>query len=212
MENSYSAPKENTKTLQGNDMKTRKIVLLLSIALLFIVLIIQQIVFGGSKIRFINLKEEPSVIIINKNTEEQIRISKKDDNTFLLNDKLPANSEFAKTMFSQIQSLKILGTVASVSNEAELESFGLHPLSAIVVSALRDEKTVRTLKIGKVASSGAQTYVQIDDSNTVVLVSGALRSYFEKSLDDLLQKEEQADATDDVPDKEGSVMLNNIQD
>lgn len=194
-------------------MKTRKLILLSSIAILLVVFVLQQIFIGGSKITYLNLKEEPSVVLIDKNGEEQIKLSKTGEDTFMLNDTIPADTQAALSIFSQIQSLKIIGTVANgVSNEAELERYGLQPLSAVAAAAQTDGKTVRTIKIGKAASSGSQTYAQIDGSNDVVLVSGSLRSYFDKSIDELTQKEEPDDEIDDSSGEGGDLLLNSTQE
>lgn len=194
-------------------MKTRKIILLSSITVLLIVIILQQIFLSGSKIQYLNLKEEPDVVSIDKNGAEQIRVSKKGEDVFMLNDTLPADTQAALSIFSQIQAIKIIGVVAdAVTDEAELERYGLDPLSAITVAAQTSGKTVRTITIGKSASSGSQTYARIDNAKNVVLVSGYLRSYYEKSLDDLVQKEETEEESADQPGEGGDLNINKVEE
>lgn len=190
-------------------MKTRKIVLLVSILLLSIVLVLQLIFSGGSKIRYINLKEAPSEVTIEKNGSETIKVTKKDD-LYILQDVLNADTAYASSIFSEIQYLKIIDTVAnSVTEEGELERYGLNPQSLITVSAKKDGKVLRTIRIGKEAASGSQTYAQLDNSKDVVLVSGSLRSYYDKTLEDLIKAEEEVSDETLVPDK-GILDVNTV--
>lgn len=191
-------------------MKTRKIVLLVSILLLSIVLVLQLIFSGGSKIRYINLKEAPSEVTIEKNGSETIKVTKKSDDLYILQDVLNADTAYASSIFSEIQYLKIIDTVAnSVTEEGELERYGLNPQSLITVSAKKDGKVLRTIRIGKEAASGSQTYAQLDNSKDVVLVSGSLRSYYDKTLEDLIKAEEEAPDETLVPDK-GILDVNTV--
>lgn len=193
-------------------MKTRKIILLASILILTLVLVLQLVLAGGSKIRYLNLKDEPAILLIEK-SGEVIKAEKKSDELFILNDSITADTGYASTMFSEIQAVKIIDTVAnSVTDEAELERYGLTPLSLITVTAQKDGKILRTMKIGKAASSGAQTYAQFDNSNNVVLVSGYLRSYYEKSIEELTQKEEAEEEADDLSSEDGDLLLNSVQE
>lgn len=193
-------------------MKTRKIILLASILILTLVLVLQLVLAGGSKIRYLNLKDEPAILLIEK-SGEVIKAEKKSDGLFILNDSITADTGYASTMFSEIQAVKIIDTVAnSVTDEAELERYGLTPLSLITVTAQKDGKILRTMKIGKAASSGAQTYAQIDNSNNVVLVSGYLRSYYEKNIEELTQKEEAEEEADDSSSEDGDLLLNSVQE
>jgi hypothetical protein len=193
-------------------MKTRKIILLASILILTLVLVLQLVLAGGSKIRYLNLKDEPAILLIEK-SGEVIKAEKKSDELFILNDSITADTGYASTMFSEIQAVKIIDTVAnSVTDEAELERYGLTPLSLITVTAQKDGKILRTMKIGKAASSGAQTYAQMDNSNNVVLVSGYLRSYYEKSIEELTQKEEAEEEADDSSSEDGDLLLNSVQE
>jgi len=193
-------------------MKTRKIILLASILILSLVLVLQLVLAGGSKIRYLNLKDEPAILLIEK-SGEVIKAEKKSDELFILNDSITADTGYASTMFSEIQAVKIIDTVAnSVTDEAELERYGLTPLSLITVTAQKDGKILRTMKIGKAASSGAQTYAQMDNSNNVVLVSGYLRSYYEKSIEELTQKEEAEEEADDSSSEDGDLLLNSVQE
>jgi len=193
-------------------MKTRKIILLASILILTLVLVLQLVLAGGSKIRYLNLKDEPAILLIEK-SGEVIKAEKKSDELFILNDSITADTGYASTMFSEIQAVKIIDTVAnSVTDEAELERYGLTPLSLITVTAQKDGKILRTMKIGKAASSGAQTYAQMDNSNNVVLVSGYLRSYYEKSIEELTQKEEAEEEADDLSSEDGDLLLNSVQE
>lgn len=182
-------------------MKTRKLILLASIALLSLILVLQLVFSGGSRIRTLTLKEEPTAVLIEKNASDVIKVAKIDKDTFILNDSIDADAGFANTMFSEIASVKIIDTVAnSVSDEGELQRYGLDPVSVLTVTAQKGSQTVRTLRIGKAATSGAQTYAQIDNSTDVVLVSGYLRSYYEKTTEDLTKKEE-------VPEESSAASL-----
>lgn len=195
-------------------MKPRKIILLAGILALTLVLVLQLVLAGGSKIRYLTLKEFPDMLLIEKNGSDAIKAEKKSDELFILNDSITADTGSASAMFSEIGTIKIIDTVAnSVTDEAELERYGLNPLSVITVTAQKDGKIIRTLKIGKAASSGAQTYAQIDTSSNVVLVSGYLRSYYEKTLEDLTMKEEEVLQSEESSEPEpGMLDVNSISE
>jgi len=79
-------------------MKTRKIILLASILILTLVLVLQLVLAGGSKIRYLNLKDEPAILLIEK-SGEVIKAEKKSDELFILNDSITADTGYASTMF-----------------------------------------------------------------------------------------------------------------
>jgi len=188
-------------------MKTRKIILLGSILVLALVLVLQLVFSGGSKVRYINLKDDAELVVVEKNGSEAIQVAKKTDDVYIINGSIEADVSFAQAMFSQIKTLKIIDTVAnSVTDEAELERYGLNPLSLITVTAQKGGKTVRTVKLGKAASSGSQTYAKIDGSDDVVLVSGYLRSHYEKSVEDLTKKAEAAEETETTQSPEDGLL------
>lgn len=189
-------------------MKTRKIILLTSIAVLSAVYIFQLIFTSGSKINYVTLKTPVESILIEQPETQDIVVRKNSSDSYLINEEIPADVTSAQTLFTEIASIKVVDTVAySVSDENELSRYGLHSSSALTVKAFVGGNVVRTLKIGKTTTTGSQVYVQIDGSADVVLATGALRSYFEKTIDDLKMVEEETESDDSQDVVEGPEVL-----
>lgn len=171
-----------------NNMKMRKNILLCSIGILLCVYIIQLIAAGRSSIKNITLKNTPVVYTMNNGTEEVV-LTKDGDNWFAGKEKYKANASYADMIESNIKSIKVLDTVSHSDAEAVLERYELTDGAISVTASDSTGKVLRKLIIGKEATTGSQTYIKIDSSKDILLVSGSLKGIFGKSVDELRSKE-----------------------
>ena len=172
-------------------MNKRKIILLSATGILLCVYILQVILAGKNSVKMFTLKEEPVSYSILANGETVV-LSKENDIWTAGNGKdkkYKANAGFADNIQSNVMEIKSLDVVSHSDSEAVLERYGLGD-GAIKAAAMdKNGREVKTLLIGKESSTGSQTYVKIDSGKDIYLVSGALKSVFGKSLEELRSKE-----------------------
>nr|WP_318716028.1 DUF4340 domain-containing protein [uncultured Treponema sp.] len=173
-----------------NKLYTRKIVLLSVIAALLAVYIVQLAFSGKNKVKVITVEDNIDLVMID-NGGEKLTISKNGDNWFVGDTKLPCQLNRANGIVNAINEIKVLGNVASGS-AADYERYGFD--NGIIVEAFSGEKLVRSLVVGKNTATGSQCYVRMDGKSTVCLVQGALRSTFEATADDIIEKEKEKDS------------------
>lgn len=168
-------------------MSKRKIVLLSSCAVLLCIYIIQLVFALHNPVRNVALADDFDTILI-KNGGNSVSLSKAGSGWVVGDKKYAANESTADGMVNAVKSVSILNTVGKAGNEAEEERYELNDGKAITVTASKDGKTLRTLRIGKAASTGSQTYVTIDNEKDICLVSGNLHDTFGKTADDIRSK------------------------
>ncbi len=124
-------------------------------------------------------------ININKG-DSRIRIFR-DNERWLINDAAyPADRDAVHAMENQLKNLVITDLI---SDRPQYERYELSPDKAIEVSVKRGAELLRHLYIGKKSSTNRHTYVRIADRPEVYLASSALADDFNKSLDDIRDKE-----------------------
>lgn len=164
-------------------MTKRKIFLLSLIAVLAVTYVFQLIFFSRGKIQEISVKDEIASVKIEKG-DTILNLTKNEDNYFI-DEKLPAKAEAAGYIFENISSIKIIDTITKNPSENDFERYGL--VSPVKVTAVAsDNKTLRSITVGKTSSTGNQTYVQLDGKKEIYLVSGNFNSTFSASKDNLL--------------------------
>ena len=186
------------------NMWTRKIILLSAIAVLLAVYICQLALGGKNKVKMLIL-EEPVDSVTITNGDVKLSISKDGENWFVEENgkgKLPCQLNRANGIVNAINEIKVLGSVASGS-DADKERYGLD--HGIYVEAYVGEKLLRTLSVGKNTATGRQCYATIDGKNAVNLVQGALRSTFEITADEIIEKEKEADDSEEKNTEPDSV-------
>ncbi len=98
---------------------------------------------------------------------------------------------------------KILGHISGVSLTAlasESKNYSIYELDndkKLEVRAFKGEDVIRTLSIGKPASSHRHTFVMIDDDHRVYHAEGNIRTEFDKTVPDLRDKKVMA-VQDDI--------------
>jgi len=161
-------------------MKTRKIILLSAIVLLCGVYML-QIVFGGrDSVRILKLADKIDAIVITAGTNASPFTISKDGDKWVLGDKkYPADSSLVEGMVAALGEIKTLGTVSSSS---DYERYGLDENARLTVTASKGGKVLRTVVVGKNATTAQQCYVLLDGGKSVQLVSGNFKETFGKDL------------------------------
>lgn len=166
-------------------MTKRKIFLLSLIGVLAVTYIFQLIFASRGKITEIKVKGEIAKIEIT-NKEEKLDLTKNED-SWLISENLPAKAELVQTLSSTLSSIKVIDSIKKNPSPADFEKYGL--TSGITVEGYSaDSKKLVKLLIGKTSTTGNQTYIQLNDSKEILLVSLNLNDYFsitEKQLLDM---------------------------
>ena len=166
-------------------MTKRKIFLLSLIGVLAVTYIFQLIFASRGKITEIKVKGEIAKIEIT-NKEEKLDLTKNED-SWLISENLPAKAELIQTLSSTLSSIKVIDSIKKNPSPADFEKYGL--TSGITVEGYSaDSKKLVKLLIGKTSTTGNQTYIQLNDSKEILLVSLNLNDYFsitEKQLLDM---------------------------
>lgn len=162
-------------------MKTRKIVLLSLIAILLAVYIIQLVEQGKSSTKIYALEGNPDTILINKADGSELKITRNGE-MWMINGATPADPTKVQGLINEVKEIRILDVV---SRDALDEQYGLDAENCLNVQFLESGKTLRKMRIGKRTSTTYQTYVQLDDSKDVLLLSGSPVSVFDTTEEDL---------------------------
>ncbi|MCR5289987.1 MAG: DUF4340 domain-containing protein [Treponema sp.] len=168
-------------------MTKRKSVLLCAIGILLCIYIVQLIQANKSTIKNMTLKAEPDTFTITT-ADSTVIVTKKDGNWFVGDKQYLANTTSAQSIANNITDITVLDVVSSSDNEATLERYGLTN-NALTVTAAKDGKTVRTITIGKASSTTSQTYIKVDDSKNIYLVSGSYNNIYNKTVNELRSRD-----------------------
>ncbi len=161
-----------------------KIIYLAVIAVLAVILLIQQIAGRDitPNIPTVNAAVDEMTI---SNGGETIKLSKSGDTWLAGDEQYPGDSEKIAGLVEKITGIKAL---EKVSSSGFFRPYQLEDQEAVTVSILEKGKAVRTVLIGKASPTGRQSYLRFPESDEVLLISGNLRRDFELSLDDLRNK------------------------
>ncbi len=169
-------------------LKQRKIALLSAIGILAVIFIIQQIFLHRSPVELFELEEEADTITVTRGDE--VTSLYKDGDTFTVGKKHYKAAEYvADPFFTTLKQIKTIATVTSSTAESENERYGFTPNSQIKVEAKKDGRVLRTLLIGKKASSGSQTYIRVDGSTDTLLASTNLKDIYSTKTEDIRDRE-----------------------
>lgn len=165
-------------------MTKRKIFFLATDAVLLCVCIFQAILSSKSTEKVFTVKEDIDEIVIT-NCGETFSTVLKYDNWYVGDKAYPASKTSAESLVSAISSIKGLDKVGVANNENLLQRYELIPEREITVVAKHGNKILRTLHLGKEASAGSQCYATIDDSKDIWILSGNVRSSFDKVVSNI---------------------------
>lgn len=187
-------------------MTKRKIILLASIAVLAGIYIWQSISAGQNTVNDILLQEETDSIRITLTdgssytltrqtipstaipVEGETTTTGETEEVWMLDNGEIAEDFAVSRMESQLQTIRVLGTVSSAG---DTERYDLDGDSVLTAEALKDGKPIRTIRVGKTSSTTSQTYAQLDSSSEILLISGTLVDTFGKTADELVVKPEE---------------------
>lgn len=179
-------------------MKTRKMTLLALIAVLLCVYVVQLIQAGRSPIKEFVLKEDADELEFASAANGTVLLHKAADGWTIGEQAYIADSDLVGDIAKSAASVRTLGTVSHSSSEETAQRFGLDDGNVITVTVRKDGKTLRTLQIGKAATTGDQTYIRVDGKSDIFMASGTLRDTFGKAGEDLRDKHIYSFNTSDV--------------
>ncbi|UCH79997.1 MAG: DUF4340 domain-containing protein [Nitrospiraceae bacterium] len=144
----------------------------------------------GDKTRY----DLPDITNIETKDVTGININKKDSVTTLIREndiwlvgtqKYPADPSAVDKMLNDISSLSL---TALASESRNYSIYELDDDKKIEIRILKGDDVIRTVSIGKPASSYRHTFVMIDDDHRVYHAEGNIRADFDRSIPDLRDK------------------------
>ncbi len=170
-------------------MKTRKLILVVSIAVLAVIYAVQLTLSLRNPIKTYQLDKEIDTISFESVANGTVTLSKNGEDWVVGEKEYEIDEGELESILSNIQSVKSLGAVSHSTSEDANTRFGLDDANRIKVSAFQNGKVVRTLYVGKTAASGDQTYCRLDSSNETFLAAGTLKDVFGSTENDIRTKE-----------------------
>lgn len=170
-------------------MKTRKMILCAAIAVLALIYAVQLIVSGRNPIKTYSLDKEFDTITLESVTNGTVTLTKEGDGWVVGEKAYEVDENELERIASNIRAVKSLGAVSRSTSEDAQTRFGLDDANRIKVTAFANGKVLRTLFVGKTASSGDQTYCRLDSSSETFLASGTLKDIFGATENDIRTKE-----------------------
>lgn len=165
-------------------IKTRKIILLSSIAVLALVYVMQLLFTGRSAVKSYEIEKEITAIEIASPSGKN-RIAREDGKWFLSDARYPVSENRASEFVNAVKEIKVLGKASSSS---DMDRYGLSEGSLIQVKAYCGDELVRSISVGKNSSTGNQCYIMFDGKSDILLAQGALATTFSSSADDIRSK------------------------
>lgn len=170
-----------------NTKKIRKIILLSAIGVLSITLAIQLVLAGKDTSRIVLAASPIDSIVITKANSSVVELLKTGEvwtvgSPGASSERKLADQAAVVPLVEAAGRVKILGTVSSGGNT---EKFGFDENASMTVLVKSGEKILHRLSLGKTASASSQSYLRVDDSREIVLVSGNYRSLFDVTVESL---------------------------
>lgn len=169
-------------------MKPRKIILLTACAVLLCICIIQAVMKNGDKVKNFNISEKPDEIAF-VTPSGNYTLVLEDENWYIGEKRYIGNKSIIESLIESASEIKALDKVGKNSSEAFASLYELNEGKVSNVTLKKDGKVLRTINVGKTSTTGSQTYITLDDSKDIYLVSGNLQSDVVKSTNDLRSKE-----------------------
>lgn len=166
-------------------MTLRRKLLLSAIAFFSAVYILQLIISRSTMVKELKIKEEIDFISADGGITVYDLEKFSDTWKFYSSDKSVEKSR-TDQMTEKLSRLTVLQTVSRNPDTNILELYGL--ADPLTVTARHNGKTIRKLIIGNPSVTGLQTYIQLNDDKQILLVQGNLREVFQKSIDELAEK------------------------
>ena len=165
-------------------LKTRKIVLLSSIAVLALIYVMQLLFTGRSAVKTYEIEKDVTAIEIISPSGTN-RIACEDGKWFLGESRYPVSENRAGEFVKALKEIKVLGKASSSS---DMDRYGLNEGALIQVKAYCGEELARSVSVGKNTTTGNQCYIMLDGKSDILLAQGALATTFSSSADDIRSK------------------------
>lgn len=130
-------------------------------------------------------KNDISKMLINRE-ESDLTLSRQNNRWYILPHHYPADIGIVESMLDSISTLSLTALASESRNYTPYE---LDEKNKIEVTAFREETPLRTISIGKAASSSRHTFVKLANDHRVFHAAGNLRSFFDKTVSGLRDKE-----------------------
>ena len=166
-------------------LSRRKTVYLIVIALLLVVLVLQQFLGRSVQPKIPSLEAAVSGMTI-ADGERVIELKKSGDEWLIGAEEYPGDAEKIENLADKILRLQAL---EQVSSSGYFRPYKLEEEEAIRVSIYSDSGELRSILIGKAGSTGRQSYIRFQGEDEIILVAENLRRDFELSSGDLRDKE-----------------------
>ena len=167
-------------------MKPRKIILIAACLVILVICIVQGVTSAINPVKTLALDESPDFISI-ETSSSKVELYLDGTTWYVGHDNFQAERGSADSIVNSIKEVKVLDSVGKLRSDEFNDKFDLDG-KACVVTAKKGEKVLRTLRVGKASSTGSQTYINVDNSQDIYLVSGNLQSVFNKTEDSLKSK------------------------
>lgn len=129
--------------------------------------------------------EEITRLTIRKDDTAQ-ELKKENDRWILLPQGFPADSATVEKMLEILAGLSLTALASEAGNDS---IYDLDEAKRIRVAVFRDDTPLRTLDIGKAASSQRHTFVKLEDDKRIYHAAENFRNRFDKKVSDLRDKQ-----------------------
>lgn len=168
-------------------MKTRKIILIIADILLLAGVITQCVFMSKDGGKTFKLKETPDEIVIQNGTDNVVLSF--ENNEWVVGDKkYKTNMSVVDSMLDGLSSIRCLDKVSSITKPNEIEKYELDEGKKITVTARKEGTDLRTIDIGKSATTGSQCFITVDGGKEIYLATGGLRYDFDMTEADIRSK------------------------
>jgi hypothetical protein len=130
-------------------------------------------------------KNDISKMVINRKGSD-VTLSREKNGWYILPHHYPADSGMVESMLVSISTLSLTALASESKNYTPYE---LDENNRIEVTAFKEETPLRSVSIGKAASSFHHTFVKLADDYRVFHAAGNLRNFFDKTVSGLRDKE-----------------------
>jgi hypothetical protein len=165
-------------------MKTRKMVLLGTIAVLACAFVIELMTSPSGAVKTVALAEKPDSIQIEKGGSKLV-LAKEGDKWTVGEKKYPADIDKVDSIVNAVSTLKVFETL---SGGDDATRFGLGEKDGLTVTAWTGGKELRRIEVGKATSTARQSYVRLGGDTDILMVSGNLTQEFGVGLSELRDK------------------------
>ncbi|WP_319560257.1 DUF4340 domain-containing protein [Marispirochaeta sp.] len=163
----------------------RKVVYLILIAVLLVILLLQQFLGRSVQPNIPQIEADVSAMTI-ADGERTIEIRKSGDEWLIGSENYPGDADKIENLAGKIARLQPL---EQVSRSGYFRPYRLDDNEAITVTVYSGTEKLRSVLIGKAGTTGRQSYIRFPGRNEILLVSGNLRRDFEVSVGNLREKQ-----------------------